>query len=256
MIEKLTTEQKALIPIIRDEWIKIAFDTSPIDKQKTEGAICLTYKGYKPPQEIFWFDNPLAAVIWIVSNRKHLGEFFQLNFVPDVVSPYIKENIIDTAINARVDSAIKQIIYKKVFKEIEFALENFCHNLSKAINKCFPYDLYEKDNYEEEEEEYEFIVDTIYNCPQGIWQIHELAYYAYFHGIGIDCSKLITWWATAKECGCWWCFQNVAVVTPKPSEINLDENDLLHAEGKAAVSYNGFQISAYHGTIIPEKYGI
>lgn len=62
--------------------------------------------------------------------------------------------------------------------------------------------------------------------------------------------------ATAKECGCWWCFKNIAVVTPKPSEINLDENNLLHAEDKPAVNYEGFQIYAHHGIIIPEKYGI
>lgn len=70
MIEKLTPEQEALIPIIREEWIKIALDTSPINKQKAEAAINLTYEGYKPPKEILWFDNPLSAVVWIAGNRK------------------------------------------------------------------------------------------------------------------------------------------------------------------------------------------
>ena len=128
MIEKLTSKQKALIPIIRDEWIKIALDTSPTDKQKAEAAIYLTYEGYKPPQEIFWFDNPLAAVIWIASNRKHLGDYFQSNYTPDIVSPYIPKTNMD-----------------------------------------------------------------------GIWQIHELAYYAYFHAFGIDCANLTAWWHLRKN---------------------------------------------------------
>lgn len=46
MIEKLTLEQEALIPIIRDEWIKIALDTSPTDEQKTEAAILQTHEAY------------------------------------------------------------------------------------------------------------------------------------------------------------------------------------------------------------------
>ncbi|MGD1910189.1 MAG: DUF6745 domain-containing protein [Rivularia sp. (in: cyanobacteria)] len=255
MIKELTASQKALIPKIRDEWIKIALDTSPTDKQKAEAAIYLTYEGYQQPKEILWFDNPLIAVKWIIYNRKYLGDFFQSNFVPDVITSKIPENIFNNAINARVNTAVKQFVYKKVFNPVKFVLKDFCDNLSEAINNSFPSDLYEKDNYEQDSEQFEFIEDTIYNCPQGIWQIHELAYYAYFDAIGVDCSKLIAWWTTAKECGCWWCFENIAVVTPKPSEIHLDNEYLLHAEGKPAINYKGFQIYAYHGVMIPEKYG-
>ncbi|BAY86608.1 hypothetical protein NIES267_61180 [Calothrix parasitica NIES-267] len=253
MIEKLTPEQEALIPIIRDEWIKIALDTSPTNKQKAEAAIKLAYQGCKPPKEILWFDNPLSAVIWIASNRKSLGDFFQSNFVPDEVSPCIQENIIDAAINSRVSCKVKQLIYVDVLDDIYCVLSNLRQILSDAIDDCFPYDIYEKDNYKDED--FEFIEDAIYNCPQGIWQIHELAYYAYFNAIGIDFPQLIAWWSTARECGCWWCFENFAVVTPKPSEINLDEDYQLHAEGKPAVNYDGFKIYANHGTIIPKKYG-
>ena len=43
-IKKLTPEHVALMPIIRDEWLKIALDTSPTDKQKAEAAIYLAYE--------------------------------------------------------------------------------------------------------------------------------------------------------------------------------------------------------------------
>lgn len=35
----------------------------------------------------------------------------------------------------------------------------------------------------------------------------------------------------------------------------MDNDDLLHAEAKPAVSYRDFSIYVYHGTIIPEDYG-
>ena len=41
-IKSLTKEQEALMSVIRDEWIKIAFDTSPVDKEEAEAAINLT----------------------------------------------------------------------------------------------------------------------------------------------------------------------------------------------------------------------
>ncbi|MDZ8049842.1 MAG: hypothetical protein RMX68_033540 [Aulosira sp. ZfuVER01] len=74
-MKKLTPEQEALMPIIRDEWLKIALDTSPTDKQQAEAAICLAYEcvGIKPPQQILWFDNPPQAATWIVNNLDELG---------------------------------------------------------------------------------------------------------------------------------------------------------------------------------------
>lgn len=46
-IEKLTPEQEALIQtIIQDEWVKIARDTSPTDKQKAEEAIRLMWSQF------------------------------------------------------------------------------------------------------------------------------------------------------------------------------------------------------------------
>ncbi len=254
MIEKLTPEQEALIPIIRDEWIQIALDTSPTDKQKAEAAINLTYQeyGYKPPKKILWFDNPLSEVIWIASNRINLGEYFQANYVPDVCSYNIPENILNNAINAHFDIAIKQLIYEKVFYQVKFALENFCESLEEVIGEYFPYNKYDIDD----EKELKFIEENIYDCQQGIWEFHYFAYFAYFNVIAVNSSKFNRWWNIAKECGSWWrFFENVAIVTPKPSQIHLDNDDLLNAEGKPAVNYEGFKIYAHHGIIIPEKYG-
>ncbi|OUL34809.1 hypothetical protein BV372_13250 [Nostoc sp. T09] len=64
-IKKLTPEQEVLMPIIRDEWLKIALDTSPTDKQKAEAAICLAYEcvGIKPPQKIMWFDSDFLLLV-------------------------------------------------------------------------------------------------------------------------------------------------------------------------------------------------
>lgn len=45
------------------------------------------------------------------------------------------------------------------------------------------------------------------------------------------------------------------MITPKPSVIRFDSNGELHGEGIPAIAYEGFNIYAYHGVILPEKYG-
>lgn len=77
--------------------------------------------------------------------------------------------------------------------------------------------------------------------------IYYLAASSFFHQIGIDCSEFRGYWATAKHCGLWWAFADTAVVIPKPIEIHLDSEYRLHAQGKPAIVYKGFESYACHG---------
>ena len=81
MNSTLTSEQESLMSIIRDEWIEVLFDTSPVDKEKAKVAINLTYESIEEnkPNEIVWFNNPLNGVIWMMDNLEYLE---QLKDVP------------------------------------------------------------------------------------------------------------------------------------------------------------------------------
>ncbi|MEM9509515.1 MAG: hypothetical protein AAGA16_17835, partial [Cyanobacteria bacterium P01_E01_bin.35] len=74
MSNHLTPEQESLMSMIRDEWIKVAFDTSPVNKKEAEAGINLTYESMDEtkPAKIIWFGNPLDAVIWMIDNLKYL----------------------------------------------------------------------------------------------------------------------------------------------------------------------------------------
>ncbi|MGK7955758.1 MAG: hypothetical protein AB4063_10935, partial [Crocosphaera sp.] len=62
LITELTLEQKALIPVYREKWQKIALSTEPINRQKAESAIKLTYALMGDPNpEIVFSDSPHAA---------------------------------------------------------------------------------------------------------------------------------------------------------------------------------------------------
>ena len=63
-IEKLTPEQTAAMPRVRDEWIAIGLDTSPMDEERARAAVRLMYQcgGIQPPEEIRFFDGPMSML--------------------------------------------------------------------------------------------------------------------------------------------------------------------------------------------------
>jgi len=54
--------------------------------------------------------------------------------------------------------------------------------------------------------------------------------------------------ATGRECGWWWPFKNLVVITDRPLVLHRDERTRLHCEDGPAIAYrDGFGIYAWHG---------
>jgi hypothetical protein len=233
-IASITPEQEALIPIVRDEWIRIGLDTTPTNPRLAEAAINLAYQcaGMNPPQKILWFKNPLEAMHHIVSTQE-LGE--------NATKIAIKQGVINT-VYSRVASTVSDTFRYTVSDEIEDAIDASVGDIAFTIESTLR----------------DAIGSSIFYKIGGAWGLNNvstLAVYAYFDALGIDCSPLKGLWATAQYCGWWWAYKNIAIVTPKPSEIRLDSQGKLHGEGVPTLVYEGFQVYAYHGVRLPEKYG-
>ncbi|MEH1857796.1 MAG: hypothetical protein V7L21_07330 [Nostoc sp.] len=68
LIEKLTPEQEALIPVYREKWRAIALSTERIDREKAAEAVKATYVFISMEEpEIVFFDSPNAALITTLS---------------------------------------------------------------------------------------------------------------------------------------------------------------------------------------------
>jgi hypothetical protein len=246
-IENLTPEQESLITVIRDEWIKIGLDTSPTDKQQAEAAIRLAYEcaGFTSPQQILWFNNPQAAVTWLVSSE-YIVRYPTLDGIRNVVEEAAKE-----AIKNAVELDVRRVIRKAIeydmneVSDVEEAVKEAVDEAARDI----VWDIIK----DEDTTAWDSVSEAIDNAFWG-FDVGWLAFFAYFDAIGIDCSKLKGLWASTKHCGCWWAFENLAVITPKPSAIRLDAQGRLHAEGVPAVAYEGFVMYAFHGVRrLPEQ---
>ena len=263
MIDRLTPQQELLMSSIIEEWRKVPFDTSPINKEQAESAINLTYQSREEdkPKEIVWFDNPSDAVIWMMDNLDYLE---QLEEVPSAHYAGGFSTVSHTItwtdeITDFIDRNIPQNIQNK-FREQwnQFLHCKYTHWLSESFLANF-YDAHLRNHLRQiwGEEYWEKRVGD-YNClgHKEVIAMHDIYYLAlssFYHAIGYDRSEFSGFWEAAKYCGLWWAFADVAVVIPKPQEINLDSEYRLHSEGKPAIVYQGFKSYANHGRYISSQ---
>ena len=64
-LERLTPDQEALLPAVRDEWIAIGLDTRPSDRPAAERGVAEMYRrgGLEPPTRIVWCGSPLSMAL-------------------------------------------------------------------------------------------------------------------------------------------------------------------------------------------------
>lgn len=98
---------------------------------------------------------------------------------------------------------------------------------------------------------------TWQQCGYGSQDASWLSFYSYFLDVvGLECcKKLKPLMQLAEEVGWWWPFENVAIVTDKPSEIHTDAQHRLHADLKPALLYpDGWALYYWHGIKMPEEF--
>lgn len=91
---------------------------------------------------------------------------------------------------------------------------------------------------------------VIYGNHDASW----LGFYEYMHEVvGIDCSELNGLWALARNCGWCWVYDDVAVITDRPTVLHVDEQGNLHCEDGPAISYaDKFKLHFWHGVAVAE----
>ncbi|MEH2034301.1 MAG: hypothetical protein V7K67_32665 [Nostoc sp.] len=74
LIEKLTPEEEALIPVYREKWLKIALSTERIDREKAVEVVKATYTAIgKQQPEIIFCESPYAGLKIIFKKLPNLN---------------------------------------------------------------------------------------------------------------------------------------------------------------------------------------
>ena len=246
MIDKLTPEQEALIPVYRKKWRAIALSTEPIDRDKATDAVKAIYAGiYQKEPKIVFFDSPHAA-------HQNL---LLLDSLPS--SLY---GLIELEVNTAIQITFRSQLNIQLWYEIRnlFTIESnsyFSWGIDHEIRGKLTYE----EGEEGEEEKREAYISLIKIRHEDL--AHEASIMDYcISGLSISCKENQYKWESyqslIKNSGWIYAFKEICYVCDRPRILSFDSQQRLHAEGSPAIQFaDGFSVYAYHGVRLPEKYG-
>jgi len=238
-IHKLSVEQLAMIPQVRDDWLKIGLDTTPVNQADVREILDRLYAvaGKTAPKNIMFFGGPLEISLAIAKLRFE-DATIRLQ-VSDLVNGEFRRQIIGQ-INKQVAGLISsQSRFEFNVAALTPDLEVIEH-VRARVGEIF-------------HAQFGGLRAWPFSGDFGQFDV-SLAWYDFAGRLGIDVSQLIPSFDLAKSCGWAVLFWDWAFISSKPEFIHRDERGLLHCETGPAVHYpDGFSVFAIHGVRVPEK---
>ena len=248
-IEKLTPEQKSLIPIYREKWQKIALSTQPINRQKAAEGIQLAYTLMGDPNpKIIFYDSPHAAFeillqkVWQRWESK--DDYGHRHIFKDMWEPLRKE--------------LEMQVSDKLCTEIDGQI---------GEGSLQPNQLWSHILYSQIEEEWQDIISEVsvkllciwsYPIPTELWSSY-VCWIDFCISV-LNCNYNWDNWrvleSIVKYCGWIYPLRNICIVCDRPRKLLLDAQYRPHALEQPAIEFvDGYNLYAYHGVRLPEVYG-
>ena len=232
-IDKLTPEQEAQIPVIRQKWKAITLSTERIDHQKATVAVKAAYRALNLNEpEILFFDSPLAAVNFLESQPKSaLGKALMSEQLNQLIEQ------VDCQINWETDSELPdQIESLPSLKRCQLGQE------LKSNLKC----------QQKGEPVYDCIHAGVCACVSS-----QLDFCISVLNVAHDQSAWSAYKLLMNEGGYIFTFEKMCLVCDRPIKHSIDSEERLHAEAEPAIEFSDgfFRKYVYQGIEIPEKYG-
>jgi len=213
MIEKLTQEQEAMIPVYRDKWINIGLCTKPANRIEAEKAITLSYKcaGLKPPNKIIWCSSPLSQGLTraIILDKKMIAS--------------VGESVL-----ASVRASVRASVWESVWDSVWASVGDSVRASVRAS-----------------------VGDSGYGQHDASW-LGFYEYFRNICNLRIETDKVLGLIELAKNSGWFLPYENICWVSERHNILNRDERGRLHSIVGPAVMYpDGWAIYAVHGVRVP-----
>jgi hypothetical protein len=220
---KLVKLELDAIDGVKAEWEKILGNTVT-DRLKAEAALKACYQavGLTPPI-ILWADRPMS-VIKILLNRPDLQD------LSGTIGHHIWHQS-ELAIQSQIDPEHTAHVLKHV---------NPSHIVKTPTGKYPVAAIADRLNelvMNQISDLYRDLTEQTIASPLQDYRIGDLSYFDYFLRIGIDIPQVQLAIDLAKSCGWVWTFEKVAILTPKPSRVELDRHGKI-----VEIIYDGIDI--------------
>ncbi len=268
-ITKLTPKQTAIIPKYIKKWQQTPMQ--PLNREKATITIKKLYGnfGLNPP-EIIFYSSPYKMILDYIRlndpweyNYKKLGGSLAWKFLLNINHVYSKiGGKIGCYLSAEVKSQLQKQLYpplENLLKgswrdEIDYNFHNYLKNNGDKFRKEYP-----EINANLELDLQDINCDYYYDIKLFSLANLNTAYFDFAINV-LKCKICQNTWEflldLAKYCNWVHPFNKVCIVYESPINFSFDNNYNLHQEGKPALEFiDGNSIYAYHGIILPEKYG-
>ncbi|MEH2215119.1 DUF6745 domain-containing protein [Nostoc sp.] len=235
LIEKLTPEQEALIPVYREKWRAIALSTERIDREKAAEAVKISYVAIRKQEpEIIFCDSPYAGLKIVI--QKQLKHRLNTEFHNQLL--YQFRNELRSQVAWQLESQLMEQLVTVVLPDLTI-LEDILRvelktQLQLITNLRSPW--FKAQLYSSVCSWVDFYISVL-NCSynQLKWQaLQSLLEY---------CNWILP-------------YEKICIVCDRPLHLRFDNQNRLHAEGEPAIEFtDGYSLYSYHGVTLPEKYG-
>lgn len=226
-VDKLTPEQEAILPIVRDEWYAHGLNTDPANRPEAERGIRMVYAAASEPLPplYLWCTSPLAAaylVTALVDNK----------FGIDPIAYAIPDGVV---VHGNAEAVELEDDKIRVILQLD-------------------------ENWPDEQKQYTCEVnkpDAYNHIGRRIGGQYWAGYYAYFDAmdrIGMEKLDAIEGQiVVAKNANWWWALDKATVVVDRPERaVSMDEEGRLHHDSEPCIKFrSGWGVYAHHGVRIP-----
>jgi hypothetical protein len=278
-IKTLTPEEEALLPIVRDEWLKIGLATGPADRGAAQAAIADAYRiaGLEPPSVWVWLDSPCAGCLcaWILASagerlpnhirtwaRNRLGArvWNQMEQVWNQVGEQVHDQVynldevwdqVTNQVGAPTVSEESELLWDPVRDQLQIRVWNQTYSeisdeISSRLLRVTRHHVLAKVR----QQVYFQVVAAIKGQDDAAW----LSFFDFFQRIGRlnGLDQLTPILRAAAATSWWWPFAGACVISERPVAHFRDEAGRLHnANGPALAFPDNWAVHAWHGLRIP-----
>jgi len=242
MIDKLTSEQEAYLPVFRERWFNIGSSIEPMDRATATDAVNGFYATIgKPSPNIIWASSPFTA--HIIANMLGEGE--------DSLGDSLWVSLWDSLWTSLGDS-LRDSLWASLGASLRDSLwvplgDSFRASLRASLGASL------RDSLGASKLKY------ILCWFWGQADVHWLAFYLFCHHIGVKYkddayNKLQLHRKYCQSAGCLYPYENIAIVCDRPCEINWNHNKtMLHNDGGMAVKFrDGWGFWSLNGVLVPQ----
>jgi|ERR671933_2415906 hypothetical protein len=260
--EKLTADQEALVPVIRDNWKAILLSTQRLNRQQAEEAVKTAYAliGMEEP-EILFFDSPYGAFRELKNQTwNHLGTnlAFQLwSQIAAKLKIQLDSQLKSKLLINELDNQLKNQLWQQVGRQLYSQLWTQLHNQMLSRSQ---YRHISPPRYMQHLGENIRPLQPTDNCITTSFAACHCSWYDFCISI-LNLDHNQRQWkvlqALVKYCDWIFPYERVCFVCDRPIKISLDSQNRLHEEREPAIQFDdGYSLYAYQGVILPEEYGV